>query len=56
MSAARTCVHCGKRIVLHNYGMGLRWVHQLAEAAFMDGIHTFCHITVAEPAPERTTP
>ena len=41
-----TCRHCGKRIVLVDWSMGPGWTHQPE-----DGMHRYCHRTVAEPSP-----
>ena len=46
-----TCRHCGKRIVLVNWAMGPGWTHQPEGASFQDGMHRYCHRTVAEPSP-----
>ena len=43
------CRHCGGRIVLVNWALGPRWTHQHSSAAFQDGIHEYCYLTVAEP-------
>lgn len=49
--AESTCKHCRKRIVPTNDWAGRpSWTHQPAGAAFMDGQHQFCEITVATPA------
>lgn len=50
-----TCVHCGKRIVRINYGLRNEWTHQPAGAAFQDGQHTYCHLSVATPATDDET-
>ena len=42
------CLHCGKRIVLVNFALGEKWVHQPAGAAFQDGQYEHCKITIAE--------
>ena len=44
------CRHCGDRIVLMHYALGDQWTHQVEGAAFRDGVHEYCHRTVAEPA------
>ena len=44
-----TCRNCWQRVVLVNFAMGPSWVHQPAGAAFQDGQHTYCHMTVAVP-------
>lgn len=44
-----TCAHCGDRVVLVNFSMGERWMHQPAGASFQDGQYEFCKVTVAEP-------
>ena len=45
------CAHCGERIVLVDYAMGPQWEHQPAGAAFADGRHQYCHLSVATPGP-----
>ncbi len=48
------CCHCGERIILVNLAFGPTWRHQTSGAAFMDGMHQFCHTTAAAPeAPTR---
>ncbi len=44
-----TCRNCWQRVVCVNFAMGPWWVHQPAGAAFGDGQHEYCHMTVAEP-------
>lgn len=46
------CANCGERIVLVNYALGQEWTHQPAGASFQDGVHQYCHKTVAAPRGE----
>ena len=49
------CAHCGHRIVWVNWALRPSWTHQPAGAAFHDGMHVACHITVATAPIETVT-
>lgn len=44
-----TCKNCGQRIVRINWALGPGWTHQPESSSFQDGIHDYCHLSVAEP-------
>lgn len=43
------CRHCGYPIVWVNFAWMPKWMHQPPGAAFQDGQHEYCRLTVAEP-------
>lgn len=43
------CLHCLQRIVLVNFSLGPKWMHQPEGAAFQDGMYEYCHLSAAEP-------
>lgn len=43
------CLNCGARVVVVNFALGPRWMHQPAGASFQDGMYEHCRSAVATP-------